>query len=447
VKLDKGLKIAFIILVIILISIISFVGIYTQQKKSMVNILADYKLGMDLKGSRVVTTEVNKENETIYYDKDGKIVEEETKGGSKKEIPINSKESLTKENYIKTKEIIEKRLKEYGVSEYLIRQDEKTGKLTIQIPEDNNTDLAIQYISTVGKFTVVGENDEVLLDNSNIKSAKVGYNTTETGTTVYLNIEFKKDCIEKLKEISNTYVKSTDAEGKDTSKKITMKLDDTELVSTSFEEEITNGTLSISIGSASTSNDTINSYIKEATNLAILLDNGELPITYELEQNRYVSSDIETRDLVIAALVTGIIVLIGIIILSVIYKKAGILVGIANIGYIAVLLILIRYTNVIITTEGLFGVLISMVLNYIFSIYLLKEVKQETEDTKKAYNKTIIAMLFILIPALVVGITSCFANWMPIYSFGEIIFWGILTIFVYNTVLTRTLLICSTKNQ
>ena len=54
-KLDKGLKIALIILLIILISIISFVGIYVQEKKSMVNVLKDYQLGMDLKGSRIVT--------------------------------------------------------------------------------------------------------------------------------------------------------------------------------------------------------------------------------------------------------------------------------------------------------------------------------------------------------------------------------------------------------
>ena len=446
-KLDKKLKIALIILLIILISIISFAGIYVQDKNRMINILADYKLGMDLQGGRVITIAVNTGTETVYYDKDGNIVDEEAKDGTKKEIAINSEESLTKENYIKTKEIIEKRLNDFGISDYLIRQDESTGKITIQVPEDSNTDLAIQYIYTIGEFTVIGENEEVLLNNSNIKEAKVVYGSTDSGTQVYLNIEFNKDCIEKIKEISKTYVASTDEEGKDNTKKITMNIDGSSLVSTSFEEEISNGVLSISVGNATTSNDDINTYLKQASNLAILLNNESFPLEYKIEANRYVSSDITIRDFVITGLVAGIVLLVAVVVMSVLYKKNGILVGIANIGYIAVLLILIRYTNVIITTEGMLGILVSAVLNYVFSIYLLKLMKEESISTKIAYNKTVLAMLFILIPSLILSVTMCFTNWMPIYSFGEIIFWGTLTIFVYNTILTRTLLICSTKNQ
>ena len=132
------------------------------------------------------------------------------------------------------------------------------------------------------------------------------------------------------------------------------------------------------------------------------------------------------------------------IVLGILYKKNGILAGIANIGYLAVLLIIVRYTNVILTIEGIFGILISIVLNYIFTIRLLKTMKTE-EDTKKAYNNTAKSMVFILIPALVIAIALCFAGWMPIYSFGALMFWGLLTIFIYNTVITRTLMVISTK--
>lgn len=443
-KLDKGLKIALIILLIILISTISFIGIYVQEKKSMANVLKDYVFGMDLEGSRVVTTAVNKGVDTIYYDKDGKEVEEEVKGGSKKEIPINAEENLNKENYIKTKEIIEKRLKDYGLSEYIIRQDENTGKLTVQIPEDDNTELAIQYIYTIGNFTIIGDNEELLLDKSDIKEAKVVYGSTNSGTEVYLDIELKEEVFEKLREISKTYVKSTDESGKDTSKKITMKIDDNTLTSTSFEDEITNGIIRISVGNASTDKATINNYLQEARNLAILINNEGLPIEYLLEQNRYVKSDIGENTIEIGLITAVAIEIIGMIVLGVIYKKNGVLAGIANIGYLAVLLILIRYTNVIITIPGLFGVVAAGVLNYIFTICLLKKVREEIE-VKRAYNKATLAMLFILIPAFIVGITLCFATWIPIYSFGAIMFWGILTTFIYNTVLTRTLLICSAK--
>ncbi len=438
-KLDRGLKIALIILLIVLISIISFVGIFVQEKGQMANVVAGYKLGMDFEGGRVVTTAVSDETQEVYYDKDGNVVAEEVEGGSKKEELVNKEESLTKENYLLTKEIIEKRLKAFGLPEYVIRMDENTGKFTIQIPEDNSTDLAIQYIYSPGRFTVVGENNEVLLDNSNIKEVKAGYATLQEGTKVYLNIQFDKASIEKVKEISNTYVASKDDEGNDTTKKITMMLDGAELVSTSFGEEITDGMLSIEIGQASTDAETINAYLTEASNLAILLDNGAFPLQYELEQNRYVQSDIEDREIVTVGLVTGAVILVAIVILAVIYKKNGLLVGIANIGYVAVLLLLIRYTNVVITIEGFVGLVLSIVLNYIFSIYILKTLKEL--NVRYAYTKATLGMAFVIIPALIVGITLCFTNWMAMYSFGQVIFWGILTIFMYNTILTRTLLI------
>ncbi len=442
-KLDKRLKMAVMILLIILISIISFAGIYVQEKNSMVNCLKEYQLGMDLTGARIASVEINKGTKTIYYDKEGKVVETEAKDGKKEEIPINSQDSLTKENYLEAKKIVTKRLEDFGVSEYTIRQDEATGKMVVALPENAVTDTAMQYIYTTGKFTIENENNEVLLDNSNIKSVKVGYGTTEQGTSVNLSIEFKKDAKEKLKEITTTYVTSKDEEGKDNSKKVSMKLDETTLFSTSFSEEIQDGTLIISIGNVSTNNSEINASIQQARNLAILLNNGALPNAYTLEQNKYVKSDILTKDLQIAAIGIGIILIIAIVVLIIKYKKNGLLVGIANIGYIAVLMLLIRYTNVLVTISGLFGIVASIALNYIFSMYLLKEIEHEEND--KAYSKTVIGMLWVLVPAFITAITLCFKNWMSIYSFGEIIFWGILTIFVYNTILTRTLLVNKNK--
>lgn len=458
-KLDKGLKIALIILLIILISIISFGGIYVQEKKSMKNIVADYKLGMDLQGSRVITMEVDQSNKIIYYDKEGNVVDTEDEEGYEEEVPVNEQESLTKENYLKTKEIIEKRLKALSkevkdkhngyISEYVIRLDEETGKLMIKIPENDITNLNLQYIVTVGKLEVQDEDKNVLLDNSNIKSVQSSYSQTSNGIAVYLDIQFNKESVEKLKEITNNHLTTTDEEGNDTSKYITIKIDDDEIETKSFDKEITNGLLQVQIGSTTTSSTTANYYLEQASDLAILLNNGNLPITYTntTGQNRYVVSDITTKDLVIVVLAVSIVVLIACIVLSIIYKKNGLLAAIAHIGYIAVLLIIIRYTNVILTIEGIFGILISIVLNYIFSVYLLKEMKKTDINIKNAYNKTVLAMLLILIPAMIVGISMCFANWMPLYSFGATIFFGMLTIFIYNTVITRTLLVCSAKNQ
>ena len=445
-KLDQKLKIALIILLIVLISIVSFAGLFIQDKNSVKNLVKDYQLGMDLKGSRVISIIPDASVNTVYYDKDGKEVESEVEGGSKKELPVNSEEVLTRENYLASKKIIEDRLAAYGVSEYLVRVDENTGKITLQIPEDAKTDLAVQYTYTKGYLTIEDEDGNVLLDNSDIKDAKVAYNTGSTGSIiVYLNIQFNKNAVQTLKDISTTYIASTDEDGNDTSKTININLDDTTLLNTSFDEEISNGLLSLSIGEASSNDSDLNTYLQEASNLSILLNNGNLPIAYEVQQNRYVQSDIEVESIAIGAAIIGAIILIALIAMIIKYKKNGVFVSVAHIGYMAILLLVIRYANVVITMEGIFAVVISLVLNYIFSLYTLKLLKKSTEPIKKTYNKGLVAMLFILVPAFIIGITLCFSTWLPIYSFGTILFWGILLVAIYNILITRTLLLCSDK--
>lgn len=52
-----------------------------------------------------------------------------------------------------------------------------------------------------------------------------------------------KELQQKLKEISNTYIKSTDEDGNDNSKKVTISIDGTTLVESAFEQENSTGEL------------------------------------------------------------------------------------------------------------------------------------------------------------------------------------------------------------
>ena len=253
--------------------------------------------------------------------------------------------------------------------------------------------------------------------------------------------------VEKLKEITNTYVESTDEEGNDTSKQVSIKVDDTSLIDTTFDSEISNGVLQLTLGT-STDSEMINAYLQQATNIAILLNNGNLPITYTIEQNRFIKSDITLSDAFIPAIVLGVILLIGFIVLIVKYRKLGLLAIISYIGYMAILLIVIRYTNLVITMEGIFAILISAILNYILLIYVLQALKKtdkNREEYKNVFNKSMKSMLLVLIPTMIIGIAMCFAAWLPVYSFGTIMFWGVLIIMIYNALITRILFLNSIK--
>lgn len=450
-KVEKGLKIVFIILLIVLISLVSFGGIFIQKMKFVENIVPDYALGMDLLGARIIALNVSDATNTVIYDKDGNVVTEEGEETTKKEEPVNPEDSLTKENYQKSKEIFEKRLKEMHVPDYTIRFEEENGKVYIELPENSNTDQIAQYTTIKGVFQAVDEDKNVLLENKHIKKAQVGYSNTATGTNVYLSIQFNKEGTQILKDISNTYIKTTDEEGKETTKNITLKIDDTTLLDTYFSTEIPNGVLQLSMGQASSNSEDINQYITEASNIAVLLNTNPLPLTYTIAENRYVMSDITLDMFYIPAIVVLAVLAVGILFLIIRYQKNGFLTAISLIGYIAAYLLVIRYTNVVITLEGIAGILIAVILNYIFSVYLLhllknKEMKTKEEESngfKVAFLKT----LFILVPVAITSVILCFTGWLPMISFGMTIFWGILMAILYHLIITRSLIVSAASEK
>ena len=456
-KTMKTVKILTITLLVILISMISFVGIYQKNKNRMENKVKDYSYSMSLNGARTIKLKVNTE--------------------STDDVPNNSEEVLTAENYKKSKEVIEKRLNKMNVEEYTTSVNEATGEITIQIPEQNSqTDTIIGNLNTVGKFEILdSETKEVLLNNDDIKSSEVLYNTTNSGTSVYLQIEFNKNGKDKLKNVSQTYVSvnnttnnttennvaenttseteneatNTTTEGSSdtatTEKKITMKIDDQEIMSTSFDEPITTGKIQLSVGSATTDKTTLQNYVDQAQSVATTLDTGKMPVKYDLEKNQYILPETTTQDLVKIEIAVAIIALVGIIILIVKHKLNGLLAGIAYVGLSAVYMLVVRYTNVTISIESIAGIIIVLILNYIFTTMFLNKIeelnKEKAENVmKKATGETYKKFYLRIIPICIMAITFSFVKWVPISSFGMITFWGIVIIVIYNAIITRYLL-------
>ena len=124
-----------------LVTAISFGGIYIQNKGRMSNIIPEYSLGMDLQGSRKLGVIVDDSTNEVIYDKDGNVVTEEGEDTTTKEEPVNPEEVLTKENFEKTKEIINKPLQEERcLFERLLEYQEQHLLFikNFEVPFDNN---------------------------------------------------------------------------------------------------------------------------------------------------------------------------------------------------------------------------------------------------------------------------------------------------------------------
>ena len=470
----KKIKILTIILGIVLITMVAFFGVYVQKQNRMEDKVKDYSYAMDLKGGRNIRLTVDDTTNTVIKDANGNEVtdadsltdEELTeKGYIKEETKTNPDDVLNEENYLKSKKIIEKRLNKLGVDNYIVSVDKTSGDILIEIPENDSTDNVVSNIATTGKFEIIDSTTkEVLMDNNDIKSSKVMYGSasaTSTGTSVYLDIEFNKEGTNKLKDISTTYVETNTTSDTNTTnntttdettssqeeteetKQITMKIDDEEIMTTSFDETIETGRLSLSVGTASTDAQTLQGYINQASSMAIVLDNGNMPIKYTVSENKYVLSDITQNELDIIFYVMLAIAVLALIVLIIRYKTRGLLNAFSYIGLAALFLLLLRYTNVVISIESIFGVAVVLILNYIFVNKLLSKMKSEEKVDKVAISiaiKETYKKFFIkIIPKIIAVITFCFIRWEPISSFGMVMFWGILLISLYNISITNLL--------
>lgn len=432
-----------VVVIILLLSLISFAGIYVKDKNAMKNVIPEYKLGTDLYGARNILVKVDDSTTTKKYDSNGNLIEnssdkdENNENITEVEEKVNPDELRTAENYETVKNIIEARLKYMNVEDYLLRFDESTGNISLEVPENSSTDYIAQYTITKGEFKIVdNDTSEVLLSNADLKEAKVQYSTSTSGTTVYLTIEFNKDAVEKLKNISNTYISSTDAEGKTTTKKIKMTLDDSTIISTYFQEEISTGIIQLSMGT-STNTSEIQSNIQSASNMAVLLNTDPMPLTYTMETNRFVYSDITAETLKIVIVWLCIVALIMAICMVIKFKKNGLMGVIADIGFTAVLLLAIRYGNVEISLAGIFAIAIAVIVEYIVTGLILNEYSKKCEKEILIKNiKHLMGRIAIcLVPFVVMAVTFALISWEEIASIGMILFWAIIIMIIYNTLM------------
>ena len=464
--MEKKLKIALIILIMVLVTVVGFGGIYIKKLVSYNNILPDYELGLSLKGSRITILKVGDHTHEVIRDSEGNIVESIPEGAdensyTKEQVPENSEESKTKENYQKAEKIIRGRLKTSKIANYDVRLNEENGNIYVELADTDNTDTTLSHLLSSGKFEIVDTNDKtVLMTNDDIKNASVLYNSTESGVTVYLSIKFNKEGKKKIEQISKDYKKVEESENTDAAentegteettneKTITMKINEEDFLSTDFDEEIKNGELTITIGSSSTDSDTISENVEQAQYYATLLSNGEMPLEYEVQASDYIQS-IYANNIFqyIMLAIIGLIILITIVYIIIRYKKLGLLSAIVYIGSISLLLIIIRYTKTEIGLETIIPSIILILINTYVNCKILGNLDKDDskEDRKAKIYKSCLKVIDLLIITLIPSVIFTYGTSSAISSIGTLLFWGVIVIALMNVLFTRKLLIEEAK--
>ena len=515
-KKENAVKTVLIISIIILISLISFVGIYVKKTNKYENIIPNYNLGMDLGQKRVVTLKVNKGKKTIIYDKDGKEVSsipegEDESNYKKEEVIVNPEERLTQENYEKAKNVIEERLKNIKIDGYSIKYSKTSGDIVLELPNNDNANDVVNTLTPTGKFEMVSEaTGKELLSNSDLKKATIAYANGQTqsgsqATNVYVIIQLNKEGTKKLKEITNTYVETSDEENNTTtnntttnnttknnttknnttknnttknnttknnttknnttknnttnnnttkeSGKVILRLDwpnsytgnieYTDVTTQAFDSQIKDGKLQLNIGTATT-NEKLQDYYDQALQVTSILNSGLNEIEYDIDRDEIVGSEVTQMQINITICVLSILFAIMSMIMIIALKEYGIVGTIVNVSTIACVLIFVRLTKVIIGISAIPAIVSIVLINTLIILKMVKSIKY-SENKKTAIWNAILESIDILIVLLVIAITFTFTINEMVASAGMIMFWGIISIIPTILLFARPLLLAVNK--
>ena len=460
---QKKLNVLLVILVVILLSIASFVGVFTSQKSDMKDAIPSYILSADLVGYRQVTLQIKEETEDTTSttetttENSENTTEENKTSEEKKELTAEEKAS----NYRENADVVRSRLKSLKVENFSVAVDEVTGKMEITVPEDNKTDIILSDICQIGKFKITDKDTgEELMNNDDIASVVIGNTSYSGSVTTYMSINFNAKGRGKFSDITanyqnklvpgnsanttaenaaeNTTTTNTSTESTYVDKQVVIYLDDTELLTTDFDTVVSNGQLPLTLGDLSEDADQYNS----AKNLAAIMENKPMHDQYSVSGNTYVAAPVEENMVRVLIYIEVAIALAVALVLIIKFGYKGMLASLINVGFVAILLLVIRLTNVKLSLDGIMAIEAGYILQAIYSFMicgLLKNTDLTAKELKEGSTKILKQFVLIVIPILILSVVCCLAEWAAIFSVGMIVFWAIVIALVYNFIITKFL--------
>lgn len=469
-KTTKILGMILLILIIVLIAAISFFGILRRNLNSWENILPDYELSRELDKMRVLTFSVDDSTETVENDEetsdetsvevdqtvsDDEEISEDTEGenetseeDTETEVPVNPEEILTNENYDKTKDVIEKRLADAGITDSEIVVDYESGDINIYVPFDDSANSVVDYVVFQGDIEFVDtETGEVLMTRDMFTSAQAYSSLSQTsseedtlattGTTYDLGLQLNltNDGINKLAELTKTYIDVVDEDGESDPKTLDVQIDGETVYTTYFDPSGTYTELHIPIysGIDESQYDTYREsiYIYETN-----INSGSMPIKYVANYTTYLENNSNKLAIIVGLVVSAVIIAIMSIYLIVKNKGKGLLTVLAEVGYIAVFLLLVRFAHEPLTVFALISIFAMSVINYVFIVKMLKD---SNKSSKTTFAEQVIDFALKLMPIIIVAIVFVFATSVELKSVGTVLFWGLLALIPYNLIFTNNL--------
>jgi preprotein translocase subunit SecD len=249
--------------------------------------------------------------------------------------------------------VIEQRVNGLGLTEPIIqRQGER--RVIVELPGVKDPEKAIELLGKTAMLEFQDESGTTVLTGKDLKDAKA---QMDQGNRSLVSIEFSDEGGKKFADLTE----------KNIGKRISILLDKQVLTSPTVQEAIRGGKAQIT-GSRS---------IEEATNLAVLLRSGSLPVKVEVMETRTVGPSLgqDSKDKSMKAFTIGLVAIVVFMLLF--YRMSGFVANIALVLYVLMLLLSLKMLNATLTLPGIAGIILSIGMAVDANVLIFERFKEE----------------------------------------------------------------------
>lgn len=327
------------------------------------------------------------------------------------EAKLDDGSNASAEDLSKASVVMKKRLEKANIFDYIVRTDEATSQIYIEIPTSNKDESAdplevVKGLDKTAKVEFRDKNGNVLLSGTDIKSAKYSDEAVDTTglPSPHVVLTFSEEGTTKFAAATEAVAGST----------LGIYLDDESISEPTVNEKIESSTAIITMGSSS-------SYAErkeEAQNLALLIDSGALPVTLNCISKDYVGPYIGQQALSISIKAAIVALIVIAIILIVLYKVPGVIASLSLVAYISITLLIMTITGISLTLPGIASLILSIGMAVDANVIIFERFKEEMKGKVVSADRAFERSFKNAMAAIIDGnITTCTVA-ILLYIFG-----------------------------
>lgn len=326
--------------------------------------------------------------------------------------------------------IIRNRIDELGVVEPVLLP-EGENRIRIELPGIEDQTQAMEVIGKTAQLTFVSPEGDVLLTGGDLKTA---YFTRGQHNEPLVALEFNAEGKQKFAQATEKYLGNY----------IAILLDNEIVSAPVVQDVITEGNAVITgIPTA-----------EEASNIALMLRSGALPVELEELETRSVGPVLGENALKLSLLAGLVGLALVMLFMLVYYRFAGLIADISLTVYLALVFLILSAINATLTLPGIAGLILSIGMAVDANILIFERIKEELQGGKtiltainSGFNQALRAILDANVTTVIAALVIFLVTRGSVRGFALVLLIGIFSSVVSAIYLTRYLLRLAVRSQ